>query len=378
VCDYRGRVPRLSRPSNLDIAIALVLAVWALVEAIALDGPGSTLSRCIWALAFTLPLMFRQQFPMGVAIALAAIVTIRVVTAQHGAREEGAMPFPAVLLATYTTAANAPQLWRAVAGGLAVYGALIVTLFINYFTGSAQPSDAAILSFFVFAAWGAGFLVRRRTYGARAQAKAAVAAERARISRELHDIIGHSVSVIALQAGAAEQLLKRDPDRAATHLETIQRTAREALGEMRRLMGVLREDEPSLSPQPGIARVPELVAQATEDGLTVELVESGTRPEISPGVDLAAYRVVQEALTNARKHAGPVAAEVRIAYEPAAVEVEVTNAAGSIGPDQNGGKQGLIGMRERVRLFGGSFDAGPRAEGGFRVRARFPTTAAES
>jgi signal transduction histidine kinase len=288
------------------------------------------------------------------------------------------MPFPAVLLATYTTAANAPQLWRAVAGGLAVYGALIVTLFINYFTGSAQPSDAAILSFFVFAAWGAGFLVRRRTYGARAQAKAAVAAERARISRELHDIIGHSVSVIALQAGAAEQLLKRDPDRAATHLETIQRAAREALGEMRRLMGVLREDEPSLSPQPGIARVPELVAQATEDGLTVELVESGTRPEISPGVDLAAYRVVQEALTNARKHAGPVAAEVRIAYEPAAVEVEVTNAAGSIGPDQNGGKQGLIGMRERVRLFGGSFDAGPRAEGGFRVRARFPTTAAES
>jgi signal transduction histidine kinase len=371
-------VPRLTRPSNLDIAIALALAAWALIEAIALQGPGSTLERCIWALAFTLPLLVRQQFPMGVAVGLAVIVTIRVVSSQHGAQEQGAMPFPAVLLATYTTAANARELWRAVVGGVAVYAALVVTIFINYFTGTAEPSDAAILSFFVFAAWGAGFLVRRRTYGARAQARAAVAAERARISRELHDIIGHSVSVIALQAGAAEQLLKRDPDRAATHLDTIQRTAREALGEMRRLMGVLREDEPSLTPQPGIGRVPDLVEQAKDDGLHVELVESGTRPEVSPGVDLAAYRVVQEALTNARKHAGPVAAVVRIGYEPEAVDVEVTNAAGGVGPDQNGGKQGLIGMRERVRLFGGSFEAGARADGGFRVHARFPTRAVDS
>jgi signal transduction histidine kinase len=371
-------VPRLKRPSNLDLLITALLAVWALVEAIALDGPGSTAERVAWALAFTLPLLVRQQFPMGVAVALAAIVTVRVITSQHGAQEEGAMPFPAVLLATYTAAANSKDLWRAIAGGVAVYGALLVTIFINYFTGTAQPSDAAILSFFVFAAWGAGFLVRRRTYGARAQAQAAVAAERARISRELHDIIGHSVSVIALQAGAAEQLLARDPDRAATHLQTIQRTAREALGEMRRLMGVLREDEPSLTPQPGIARVPDLVAQARDDGLEVELVESGQRPEITPGVDLAAYRVVQEALTNARKHAGPVAAQVRIAYEAAAIEVEVTNAAGAVGPDQNGGRQGLIGMRERVRLFGGTLDAGPRPDGGFRVRARFPTTAADS
>jgi signal transduction histidine kinase len=369
-------VPRLKRPSNTDLLIAGGLAVWALIEALALDGPGSTAVRVLWALAFSLPLAWRQQFPLGVALALAAIVAVRVLTSQHDAPEQGAMPFPALLLATYSVAANSRELTRAVIGGLAIYAVIAMAVFVNYYTGNAQPSDAAIFSFFVWAAWGAGLLVRRRTHGARAQARAAVGAERARISRELHDIIGHSVSVIALQAGAAEQLLARDPDRAATHLQTIQRTAREALTEMRRLMGVLSEDEPSLTPQPGIDRVTDLVAQAKDDGLDVDLVETGDRPEISPGVDLAAYRVVQEALTNARKHAGPVAAAVRIAYEPAAIEVEVTNEAGAIGPDPSGGKQGLIGMRERVRLFGGSFEAGPW-NGGFRVRARLPTTAGE-
>jgi signal transduction histidine kinase len=303
-------------------------------------------------------------------------VVLRVVTSQHDAQEQGAMPFPAVLLATYSVAANSRVLGRAVVGGLVMYGAVATVVFVNYYTGTAEPADAAIFSFFVAAAWGSGFLVRRRTHGARAQARAAVVAERGRISRELHDIIGHSVSVIALQAGAAEQLLARDPDRAATHLQTIQRTAREALTEMRRLMGVLSEDEPSLTPQPGIDRVTDLVAQAKDDGLVVDLIETGERPEIAPGVDLAAYRVVQEALTNARKHAGPVATAVRIAYEPAAVEVEVTNEVGAIGPDPNGGKQGLIGMRERVRLFGGSFEAGP-VNGGFRVHARLPTAAGE-
>jgi signal transduction histidine kinase len=356
--------------------IALVLAVWALVEALALEGPGSTAVRVAWALAYTLPLAWRQQAPTAVAIALAAIVAARVLSSGD-IEEQGAMPFPALLLATYTSAANARHLSRAIVSGVAVYAALVTALIVHYYTGSAEPSDAAILSFFVIAAWGAGFLVRRRTYGARAQARAAVAAERARISRELHDIIGHSVSVIALQAGAAEQLLARNPDQAATNLQAIQRSAREALTEMRRLMGVLREDEPSLAPQPGLGRIPELVAQARDDGLAVELVETGTRPDLAPGVDLAAYRVVQEALTNARKHAGPVPAQVRIAYEPAAVEVEVANEAGTVGPDQSGGKQGLIGMRERVRLFGGTLDAGPRTDGGFRVHARFPVEAGE-
>ena len=243
---------------------------------------------------------------------------------------------------------------------------------------TTDPGNITIISFFVTAAWTAGFLLRRRAEHVRRVeaesgelARAAVSHERSRIARELHDIVAHSVSVISVQAGAAEQYVERDPARAREHLDAVRRSAHDALTEMRRLTGVLRDEEASYQPQPGVARLPELVEQARAAGLVVELAEEGQRAQLPPGVDLAAYRIVQEALTNARKHAGPVAAAVRVRYAPDAVEIQVENEAGPGGPGGGSGR-GLVGMRERVRVYGGTLETGPDGNGRYRVRARLP------
>jgi len=198
-----------------------------------------------------------------------------------------------------------------------------------------------------------------------------VAAERARIARELHDVVAHSVSIIAVQAGAAESLVERDPARAREHLGAVRRTAREALTEMRRLLDVLREDEPAYAPQPTLATLAALVEETRRAGVPVELVREGSDDPLPPGVDLAAYRIVQEALTNVRRHAGSAPTRVRIRHAAGAVEVEVVNGPATSPGEGPGGGRGLLGMRERVRLYGGSLDAGPE-DGGFAVRARLP------
>jgi signal transduction histidine kinase len=186
------------------------------------------------------------------------------------------------------------------------------------------------------------------------------------------------VSLIAVQAGAAEDLLGRDDERARRSLHAVQETARGALGEMRRLLTVLREtdDEPGLAPQPGLDAVPDLVARARDSGLPVTLHEEGLRDDVPAGVDLSAYRIVQEALTNVRKHAGAVPTEVVVRYGPREVVVGVTNDVGAPadGLDRSSGDgRGLPGMRERVRLYGGTLDAGHR-DGRFVVLARLPLT----
>ncbi|HEX2084250.1 MAG TPA: histidine kinase [Solirubrobacteraceae bacterium] len=355
----------MRRPPLLDLAIAAVLVLWAVMEAALLSGEGSTAERIGWALGFTAPLALRRQFPVAVAVAIAATVAARVLVADGGTtQEEGAMPLPAILLAAFTAAAHARRLESAVAAGLALAAAVGTAVSLTYYEGTAEPSDGAILGFFVLAAWGAGWFVRRRGTIA---AQQAVLEERARIARELHDIIGHSVSVISLQAGAAEQLVAKDPEKAATHLRAVRETAHQALVEMRRLMGVLKEDEADYAPQPGLHMLDELVARS---GLDVEVVREGERRDVAPGVDLAAYRIVQEALTNARKHGGAKRARVRIGYEDDAVGVEVTNPLGR-GTNGEGGGQGLVGMRERARLFGGTLEAGPEGDA-FTVRARLP------
>jgi signal transduction histidine kinase len=363
------------RPPPLDIALVAGLAVWAVVEALLLAGDGSRPVRVLWALGFTLPLLVRRSAPVPVAALVAAVVTARILIDHGGTGEEGAMPFPALLCASYSGAVHARSLRLAIAAGVVAYVPLLLAILFSYFEGSGEPSDAIILSFFAGAAWSAGYFVRRRGEHAVVESLEAVAAERARIARELHDIIGHSMSVIALQAGAAEQVLRRDPDAAREHLRAVQRTTRSALTEMRRLMGVLREDEAAYAPQPGLAN---LDALAQEAGLAVEVVVEGTRGEIPPSIDLAAYRIVQEALTNARKHAGAVRAHVAVRYGEGEVELRVSNPPGPR-PVLNGdsGGLGLAGMRERVRLFGGSVDAGPSGDGGFAVRARLPLEAPE-
>ena len=362
----------MRRPAATDLAVALGLAVWALAEALLLDGDGSRPARVAWALGTTLPLIWRRRWPVAIACGLAALVLARVVLDQGGAGEEGAMPFPALLVAAYSAAVHARTLRLAVLAGVALYVPLVCVVLLSYFEGSGEPADAAILSFFAFAAWSAGYFVRRRGESAEVDALAAVAGERARIARELHDIIGHSMSVISLQAGAAEQLLRRDPDKAEGHLRAVQQTAHEALVEMRRLMGVLREDDASYAPQPGLAEIDALVRRLGAAGLDVEVArEEDAGVIVPPSVGLAAFRIVQEALTNAQKHAGARRASVGLRLRADAVEVTVRNPPGKRTPAPNGGGRGLAGMRERVRVFGGEFEAGPE-DGGYAVRARLP------
>jgi signal transduction histidine kinase len=360
----------MRRPPASDLLVAGALAAWALAEALLLGGDGSPAVRVAWALAFTLPLAVRRQAPAAVAFCLSAGVLARVLIDQGGAGEEGAMPFPALLTAAYSAAVHARTLPLAIAAGVATYVPLACVVFLGYFSGDAEPADAAILSFFAGAAWAAGYFVRRRGDRAAIESVEAVAGERARIARELHDIIGHSMSVISLQAGAAEQLLKRDPERAEGHLRAVQAAAHEALVEMRRLMGVLREDEAPYAPQPGLGS---LDALARDAGLEVEIVVEGAPAALPPAVDLAAYRIVQEALTNARKHAGAQRARVTVRHGERELALTVANPRGrGAAVDGVSGGRGLAGMRERVRVFGGRVEAGPDGDGGFVVRARLP------
>jgi signal transduction histidine kinase len=242
------------------------------------------------------------------------------------------------------------------------------------------------------APWVAGRLVRRH----RAQAtlldalnveleqrraedvRTATTEERARIARELHDVVAHGISVMIVQAGAAGQVLEREPERAREPLNQIRETGKAALVEMRHLLGVLRtdSDELALTPQPGVADLPALIARMRDAGLDARLDMPADLPTLAPGCDLAAYRIVQEALTNTLKHAGRVRASVRVAFTPETVELEVRD-DGNVHATNGAVGHGLIGMRERARLFGGSVEAGHCAEGGWSVTARLPVDAVD-
>lgn len=208
---------------------------------------------------------------------------------------------------------------------------------------------------------------------AREQALAAVAEERARIARELHDMIAHSVGVIVVQAGAAEQLVQDDPEFAQQALGTIRATGSEALVEMRRLVAMLRDPEVSgeLSPQPGTNSLPELVEAARAAGLEVSLQVSGDRPQLPAGLDLTAYRIVQEGLTNVRRHSLATRAEVAMDFGADALEITVHDEGPLRDEDVAGAGHGLVGMRERAALYGGQVEAGPVGRG-FTVRAVLP------
>jgi signal transduction histidine kinase len=204
----------------------------------------------------------------------------------------------------------------------------------------------------------------------------AVAAERASIARELHDVVAHHMSVMVVQAGAARAVIGSDPAATAEALRQIEASGRTGLTEMRRLLEVLKAEEESggRAPQPGLSRLDELLDAMRSSGLPVEAVVEGTPRALSPGVDLSAYRIVQEALTNTLKHAGGASARVVVGYQPDAVELEIADdGAGPPEDPEASGGHGLIGMRERVLLFGGELEAGPRPGGGFLVRARLPS-----
>ncbi len=211
------------------------------------------------------------------------------------------------------------------------------------------------------------------------EARAAVAEERARIAREMHDVVAHSLSVMVVQAEAAEAMLDVDPERARHPLSAVQDTGRSALGDLRRMLGVLRERDDSgapLAPQPGLEGLPGLVESVRAAGLLVSVHVDGEPRPLPPGVDLSAYRIVQEGLTNALKHAGPARADVLVRYGGGELELRVSDDGRGHDPSSSGGGHGLAGMRERVALYGGELEAGPRPEGGYRLRARLPIDAA--
>jgi signal transduction histidine kinase len=289
---------------------------------------------------------------------------------------------------------------------------VVVVVVMTLPRADADVVDAAFVSLSLAGAWVLGDRARvQRALAAELQERAvrlereraedarrAVASERARIARELHDVVAHHVSMMVVQAEAGPVAAERDPARAAGAFEAIAATGRQALVEMRRLLGVLRGDgdqAPSLAPQPGLAEVPSLVEQVGRAGLRVELVVEGAQEPLPAGVDLSAYRIVQEALTNAVKHAGPGRARVLVRYGEDALRLQVHNeaadppaarndleppsaAAGPFRPadspvgDRQVRRSGLVGMRERVHLFGGELHAGPGPDGGFTVDARLP------
>jgi signal transduction histidine kinase len=199
--------------------------------------------------------------------------------------------------------------------------------------------------------------------------------ERLRIARELHDVLAHSISVINVQAGVGLALLDSDPDQARTALTTIKSASKEALGEVRQVLDTLRSPGGAAprAPAPGLARLPELAVQAADAGLTVETRTEGAPSPLPPGADLAAFRIVQEALTNTVRHSGSRTARVRLRYAADELQLQIDDDGPATGEGTVGGN-GLVGMRERAAAFGGTVTAGPRDDGGFRVTARLPLT----
>ncbi|MFP3989807.1 sensor histidine kinase [Streptomyces sp. E11-3] len=246
--------------------------------------------------------------------------------------------------------------------------------------GPTSWSDELVVATWVVAMAAVAELVRlRREQWARERAERAKAAkrradeERLRIARELHDVLAHSLSVINVQAGVGLALLDGDPEQARTALTTIKSASKEALGEVRQVLDTLRGpgDAPR-APAPGLDRLPELVTQAASAGLTVDVDTEGPRATLPPGADLAAFRIVQEALTNVVRHSGSRHARVRVRYDDEALELRVDDDGPASHADAGGSGNGLAGMRERAAALGGTIEAGPRPDGGFRVRALLP------
>jgi signal transduction histidine kinase len=368
------RSARLAGLPVADVALGGVTAV-SVVPSAAVglpdDGPASVTVPV--ALVMSGALAWRTRAPLGAVGTLLGASLLQTVVAQ----EPGSVwAFATYLVAAYSVAATATEA-RAALGGAAVVGVLWLQEWLEH----GQDYLFVVLVF--GGAWLLGRLVQQWRSRARVaelnqdeRARLAVAEERARIARELHDVVAHGVSVIAVQADAAQAVLDVDPERAREPLDVIRTSAREVLDEMRQLLALLRLDgDETVRPQPGLADLAELVASVRGAGLPVGLEVSGEVRPLPAGADLSAYRIVQEALTNVLKHAGAVPASVRVRHEPQAVTVEVRNASAGSGhrPASDGaGGHGLVGIRERVSLVGGALEAGPAPDGGFVVRASLP------
>jgi len=388
VAGYRG--PMVSRAVRTDVAVAVALLALSWSElALRPADPGgrpATAVAYLFAAGFTLPFAVHRRHPLAaVAVTSVAVVAysighyngypgwpvfaLVVGVALHCGRREGLVAFVAGLASM--TAALSLQPPSVVGTGTWISTLLVVT--VAWLGGEnlrAGRDRNAVLA----------ERARRLEDEREERDRRAVAAERLRIARELHDVVAHSMSVIAVQAGVAHHVLDTRPELGRQALATVETSARAALVEMRRLLGVLRQgDEPEaiLAPTPGLADVPELVRHLAEAGLEVDLTVTGApdgAPDVvPPGVDLTAYRIVQEALTNALRHGGSPA-RVRIECSASEVVVDVRDPGPGLkdgAAPGTGTGHGLVGMRERVAVFGGRLRAGPDA-GGFRVTATLP------
>ena len=395
---YGGRVKQLRwvtrerrvggrhAPSVLDWLVTLALAIVALLEVQSGAFPGPVVVVAVGQLAFLLPVAFRQVAPAP-AIAISAAVTLPyVVVYGAGNSLAGAAT---LLLLIYAVGRHTDG--RSLLVGTAMGLLMIVELGIG--GRLVSPADYAYVLMFYGAALGLGVALRiqegrsislavaadRAQSEQEATAQAAVHEERARIARELHDVVAHNVGLIVLQAGGARSVLGTDPERARTALQQVEETGRQTLAEMRHLVGLLRVDEGTIrQPLPRLERLPALVDEARAAGLTVDLKVEGLVVGLPAGLELAAYRLIEEALTNVRKHAPTSRAHVRLRYEPDRLRIEVSDDGGpsdavrDSARNASGLGHGLIGMRERVQMYDGRMQAGPMPGGGFRVEAVLP------
>ncbi|HWN60661.1 MAG TPA: sensor histidine kinase [Streptosporangiaceae bacterium] len=378
-----SRIGHLARTYWFDLLIAL-LAIVAMLNVVLGRGssgaPTTTLWFCLPALAIlVLPVFARRWFPFAGPAAywlLAAGISFV---------DPLLIPYPESLflmgLATAFLLGNLRDVRRAGLGLAIVVGAA-ATLVYNIPGHSVNELVFIPVDFAV--AWVAGLAVRARAEQAEVaesratQAEHAVFEERVRIARDLHDVVAHHVSMMGVQAGAARVVIDRDPIKAKESLTAIEVSSRQAVGELHRLLGFLRQagDQDDLAPRPGLSQLPRLAASMSESELAVAVSIEGEERSLPPMIGVSAYRIVQEALTNTLKHAAASRADVRVRYWPDELEVEIIDdgrGATALSGTSPGGL-GLIGMRERAALHGGQLTAGPVSGGGFVVRVKLPTS----
>lgn len=367
----------------LDVVTAVVLLAVVGYSAIDADANGRIAEprwvSLVAAVLIAAPIAVRRVAPVP---AFAVCLTAAVATMLSGIIPTVAMgaPITAVAIAMYLVAAETPRRRSvsALAAGLA--GSAAVMLYDRLTHVLTEPWTDSLLGvtfgwLVLVTGWALGFAARERRRHAEDDAvrrtEQAVAEERLRIARELHDIVAHSMSLIAVKAGIGNHVAEERPAEAREALRAIEAASRSSLTEMRHLLGVLRSevDSPALAPAPGPAGIPALVDRARTAGVTVTLSLDDT-DDLTEGIGLSVYRIVQEALTNVVRHAAPARCAVTVAVTEETVRVEATN-TGPLTVRGPGG-HGLIGMRERVAVYGGTFEAGPRPEGGWRVVAVLP------
>ena len=373
-----ARRRRWTASPRADVLLAVLLGAVVLQSASDENGPKEPAWAVLALLELTaLPLAVRRRWPLAVlGVTLAAAIA--------GDLLFSGFQLPGPAIALYTVAAHCERRHSLVAAGTTA-----VALVVPVVAGAATEPLFALAMYAVFAAaWALGENLRtRRAYLGELEARAerlereqdeaarrAVADEQARIARELHDVISHNVSVMVVQAAAGGDVFETRPERAREVLGSIESTGREALAELRRLLGVVRpaDDAPAgdYAPTPGLARLPELIEQVSATGLRVSLKVEGKPRDLAASLDLCAYRIVQEALTNTLKHARASHADIALRYADAALALEIVDDGSGHGAD--GAGRGIIGMRERAALFGGELVAGPRAERGYAVTATLP------